>query len=181
MTMIILLLISLLFGTLIGATLATRMKRVNLNIFSLVTSAEFAYDKQEWKMKCDYVRGKIKAIHPFLVKVLGDTYVDILIDRAVKGLQMFIGTTSERIEKQKEALNSINDSIITKTKELTAKVLSQNLIDREFFGDFTKVSNEQIHEEMNKILESTKIDDMIVSNLQKIKTNLLQIKNKIKY
>ena len=181
MTMIILLLISLLFGALVGATIATRMKKVNFNIFKLVTSAEFAYDKHEWLMKCDYVKGKITALHPFLAKELGDNYLDVLIDKAVKGLQMFIGTTSERIEKQKEALNSINDSIVTKTKELTAKVLSQNLIDREFFGDFTKVSNEQIHEEMSKILESTKIDDMIVSNLQKIKTNLLQIKNKIKY
>lgn len=181
MTMIILLLISLLFGVLIGATIATKMKKVNFNMFKLVTSAEFAYDKHEWLAKYDYVKGKIKALHPFLTKILGDDYLDVIIDKAVKGLQMFIGTTAERIEKQKEALNSINDSVITKTKELTAKVLSQNLIDREFFGDFTKVSNEQIHEEMNKILESTKIDDMIISNLKKIKTSLLQVKKKIEY
>ena len=181
MTMIIMLLISLLFGALVGAAIATKMKKVNYNLFKLVTSAEFAYDKNEWLMKYNYVKGKIKALHPFLVKILGDEYLDIMIDKAVKGLQVFIGTTSERIEKQKEALNSINESVVTKTKELTAKLLSQNLIDREFFGDFTKVSNEQIHEEMNKILESTEIDDIIVSNLKKIKTSLLQVKNKIKY
>lgn len=181
MTMIILLLVSLLFGVLVGATIEAKMKKVNLSIFKLVTSAEFAYDKNEWLMKYDYVKEKIKALHPFLTKILGDNYLDVLIDKAVKGLQKFIGTTEERIEKQKEALSSINDSIVTKTKELTAKILSQNLIDREFFGDFTKVSNEQIHEEMNKILESTNIDDMIVANLKKIKANLLQVKNKIKY
>src|SRR5574344_1987713 len=109
MTMITLLLISLLFGVLIGATIATKIKKVNLNIFELVTSAEFGYDKHEWLAKYDYVKGKIKALHPFLTKILGDDYLDVMIDKAVKGLQMFIGTTAERIEKQKEALDSIND------------------------------------------------------------------------
>ena len=45
--------------------------------------------------------------------------------------------------------------------------MSGELINREFLGDYTKVSNEQIHEELNKILESTKIDEMMALNLDK--------------
>ena len=168
-------------GLAIGAVVFIKRGSIKATALAFTASAESLFEKADFLEKYKYVEAKIKASYPIAVKIFGKNFVDKTIEKSVAKLQKIIGTTTARIKEQEGALEQLNEDIITKTKEFTAKTLSQNIVDREFFGDFTKASNEQVKEELVKILDSTHIDEMIASNLKKIKANLLRIKTNLKY
>ena len=155
----------------------TAIKNHNLSKFiqTAVTTAELSFERVQFEEKLNNVLAKINAKHPIVYFLLGKTFLIKAINKEVDRLQEAIGTTSDRIAKQASHLNHIIDNdIIEHTKELTAKVLANNIMKRDFFGNLGLASNEQVEEELRKILDGGKeIVDRINGNIKVMKEKML--------
>jgi hypothetical protein len=159
----------------IGIVSAIKGHNISKFIRSMVVVAEMSFEKVQAEEKLSHVLSKINAKYPITYLILGNTILKKLIGKAVTELQEHIGTTSERLLKQATHLQDIiNKDIIENTKEITAKILASNITKREFFGDFNLVSNEQVHEELRKLLDGgEEIVNRINSNTKAILERVL--------
>lgn len=158
----------------IGIISSIKAHSLSKFIQTAVTVAEMSFEKMQAEDKLSHVLAKINAKYPMIYFILGKTVLTRLVNKTVKELQEHIGTTSDRILLQANQLkDTINKDIIEHTKEITAKILASNITNREFFGDFNLASNEQVHEELRKLLEDGKaIVNRISCNLNPIKEKL---------
>lgn len=159
----------------IGIVSAIKGHNISKFIRSMVVVAEMSFEKVQVEEKLSHVLSKINAKYPITYFILGNTILKKLINKAVAELQEHIGTTSERLLKQATHLQEIiNKDIVENTKEITAKILASNITKREFFGDFNLVSNEQVHEELRKLLDGgEEIVNRINSNTKAILERVL--------
>ena len=159
----------------VGIISAIKGHNVSKFIRSMVVVAEMSFEKVQAEEKLSHVLSKINAKYPITYFILGNTILKKLINKAVAELQEHIGTTSERLLKQATHLQEIiNKDIVENTKEITAKILASNITKREFFGDFNLVSNEQVHEELRKLLDGgEEIVNRINSNTKAILERVL--------
>lgn len=156
-----------------GVVATFKAKSVSRFVAAVVTSAEMAFEKHQSDEKFVYAMSKIEAKYPIITTILGSKWTTRMIESTLKQLQELIGTTGERLENQTKLLEVIKkENIISAVKNLTAKFIGEKIREREFYGDYNLVSNQQVTEEVEKVIANKDLDSFVETSVSSILKNI---------